>query len=518
MRTKLFVLLFVFLLLLSACKKDENSSERDNIQSETTSEEALNSGTQQAKEATGTQQVDNSKNRPALQQVDNKNIEHNLLLTYNLEEPTSSNTASADSHLKIIFASDDANPALKSEYRDKELGKLVTISPKIDGEWFGSKSGKNIVFKPTEEWSANTKYTVTMDKTLFNTKYKVNKLSDSFKSEAFTYYINKENLNNNFDKGIQQYILHIKFNYLFNQKQFKKEASLMLDRNELKFKVVFDKDGYGATITSDTFDMKDDKEQVLMFSVPRIESASGDSKLAYEISHSFVVSNISEGTRFFLDSASAPIVKDENNNPRHVLVLTFSEAVNMADLIDNMRLYDEDDNKVNLTPINTGNSADVVHSFAIDYDVKESTALSLYIRSSLKSVSGISLKYDVEDIVTLNPIQPSLNVLQKGTLLSLNSEKNITFESRGANSLDISVGKVLPEQIQHIITFTRSQGLGDVNFNTSSVDETNFSEYKNTKLPLASSDKIYPSYATINLADYLGGKPGLYYVKATSLI
>lgn len=517
MRTKLYVLLFVFLLLLSACKKDENSSEIDNIQSETTSEEALNSGTQQAKEATGTQQVDNSKNSPALQQVDNKNIEHNLLLTYNLEEPTSSNTASADSHLKIIFASDDANPALKSEYRDKELGKLVTISPKIDGEWFGSKSGKNIVFKPTEEWSANTKYTVTMDKTLFNTKYKVNKLSDSFKSEAFTYYINKENLNNNFDKGIQQYILHIKFNYLFNQKQFKKEASLMLDRNELKFKVVFDKDGYGATITSDTFDMKDDKEQVLMFSVPRIESASGDSKLAYEISHSFVVSNISEGTRFFLDSANAPIVKDENNNPRHVLVLTFSEAVNMADLIDNMRLYDEDDNKVNLTPINTGNSADVVHSFAIDYDVKESTALSLYIRSSLKSVSGISLKYDVEDRVTLNPIQPSLNVLQKGTLLSLNSEKNITFESRGANSLDISVGKVLPEQIQHIITFTRSQGLGDVNFNTSSVDETNFSEYKNTKLPLASSDKIYPSYATINLADYLGGKPGLYYVKATSL-
>ena len=77
------------------------------------------------------------------------------------------------------------------------------------------------------------------------------------------------------------------------------------------------------------------------------------------------------------------------------------------------------------------------------------------------------LKYDVEDRVTLNPIQPSLNVLQKGTLLSLNSEKNITFESRGANSLDISVGKVLPEQIQHIITFTRSQGLGDVNFNTS---------------------------------------------------
>ena len=194
MRTKLYVLLFEYLLLLSACKKDENSSERDNIQSETTSEEALNSGTQQAKEATGTQQVDNSKNRPALQQVDNKNIEHNLLLTYNLEEPTSSNTASADSHLKIIFASDDANPALKSEYRDKELGKLVTISPKIDGEWFGSKSGKNIVFKPTEEWSANTKYTVTMDKTLFNTKYKVNKLSDSFKSEAFTYYINKENL------------------------------------------------------------------------------------------------------------------------------------------------------------------------------------------------------------------------------------------------------------------------------------------------------------------------------------
>lgn len=541
MKKSLSVFLLIFVLVFSGCKKVENNSNNgttnnDDVVSEqivTSDEEDSNNVQQQKDEDENTKsvkqnvvstskQVNISKDKPVTQANDNRDIKHSAILTYNVEKPTSSNIKSAGSYLKIIFASDDARPALKSEYMDKNIDKFIKMKPDIKGEWTSSKNGKNIVFKPAGEWSADTKYDITMDNDLFNPHYKVSKLSTSFKTEPFIFSIETENINNDFDRNTQQYVLHIKFNYLFNQKQFKKLASLMLDEKELKFKVVFDKDGYGAVITSDKFEMNNKKEQILTFSMPRINSASGNIKLAYEVNHSFIVANISEGTKFFLDDVSAPIVKDENNNPRHVLVLSFSEAVNKADLIENMRVYyNDDDNddiqKISLTPIETGNNADVVHSFIVNYDVEESTSLRLYINSQLKSVSGISLKNHVEDRVTLNPIQPSLNILQKGTLLSVNSEKNITFETRGVSSLDVSVGKVLPEQIQHIITFTTSQGLGNVDFKTDSVNETNFSEYKNAKLPLASDNKIRPSYATINIADYLGGKPGLYYIKANAL-
>ena len=518
MGKRIYVILFIFLLVFSSCKKSDESNISGNSQQETISEQQIDSGKQNSSEDVSSSQVDISKQTPATVEQDNKKIKQNVLLTYNVEAPKSSNIKNKDSNLKIVFSSDDANPALVSQYRGKEINNLIKISPEIKGQWVSSKNGKNITFIPSSEWSADTKYSVTMDKSLFNTYYKLSKLSTSFKTEPFTYYINSEHIDNDFSNNKQQYTLNIKFNYLFNQKQFKKEASLLLNQDELKFKINFDKDGYGAKIISNEFPMVDDKTQVLMFSLPRIDSASGSGKLLYEISHSYVVEKISEGARFYLDTASAPIVRDEKNNPRHTLVLTFSEAVNMADLIENLKLYDYDkDVEVTVTPIDTGNNADVVHSFKINYDVEESTSLYLVINKNLKSVSGIVLRADIEDKVTLDPIKPTLGILQKGTLLSLISEKNITFESRGASALDISVGKILPEQIQHIITFSTSKGLGDVNFNSSSVDETNFSEYKNAKLPLSSSDKIYPSYATINIADYLGGQPGLYYIKAASL-
>ena len=518
MAKKIYLIIFIFLLVFSGCRKNDDSNTSDNNQQETISGQTADNNASVSNEAVSSVQVDISSQATATSEHDSNKIKHNVLLTYNLETPKSSNIKNKDSNLKIIFSSDDANPALLNKYKGKELSDFIKISPEIKGKWVGSNNGKNITFMPSSEWTADTKYTISMDKSLFNTYYKLSKLSTNFRTEPFTYYINSENINNDFNNNEQQYILNIKFNYLFNQKQFKKESSLMLNKDKLKFKVIFDKDGYGAKIVSDEFKMVDNKQQVLMFSLPRIESATGSSKLLYEISHSYVVEKISEGARFYLDTASAPIVRDEKNNPRHTLVLTFSEAVNMADLIENLKLYDYDrDIEVTVTPIDTGNNADVVHSFKINYDVEESTSLHLVINKNLKSVSGIALRTDIEDKVTLDPIKPTLSILQKGTLLSLNSEKNITFESRGASALDISIGKILPEQIQHIINFSTSKGLGEVNFNSSSIDETNFSEYKNTKLPLASSDKIYPSYATINIAEYLGGQPGLYYIKALSL-
>ncbi|MDE7033590.1 MAG: hypothetical protein K2O68_01225, partial [Mucispirillum sp.] len=175
-----------------------------------------------------------------------------------------------------------------------------------------------------------------------------------------------------------------------------------------------------------------------------------------------------------------------------------------------------------MTPIYTGNNADTVLSFYVDaYDDKkydEEKSFYFVIKNTLNSVSGKSFNNEYKERITFRSLPQTVSIMQQGSLLSLKSQKMVTFETRGLNALNVEVGRILPEQVQHIINFTNSSGLGDVTFKDRyTMDTSNFAEYKKAKLPLASNDRVMPSYAAINLEEYLGAKPGLYYVKADGL-
>ena len=212
MAKKIYLIIFIFLLVFSGCRKDDDSNTSDNSQLETISGQTADNNASVSNEAVSSVQVDISSQATATSEHDSNKIKHNVLLTYNLETPKSSNIKNKDSNLKIIFSSNDANPALLNKYKGKELSDFIKISPEIKGKWVGSNNGKNITFMPSSEWTADTKYTISMDKSLFNTYYKLSKLSTNFRTEPFTYYINSENINNDFNNNEQHYILNIKFN------------------------------------------------------------------------------------------------------------------------------------------------------------------------------------------------------------------------------------------------------------------------------------------------------------------
>lgn len=460
-------------------------------------------------------------------------IKNKILLTYSVEKPSNSNMLLPSSMVKIVFSSDDAYPAFKDDISEN-IEKYIQIEPKIKGRW-ELKDKKSLLFTPQQEWTADTKYTITIDKTVFNDYYQISNNKFSFKTDPFTFQINSEYINNDFNNEKREYSLHIIFNYLFDQKQFKKEARLTLAGQEIPFKVTFDKNGYGAVVTSSKFNMFTDNDVVLNFTLPKIASADGSRKLEYEIYHSYTINKILEGKSFFVDNVRTFIANDEKGNPRNILSVTFSQPVNMADMVKYSGLFITNDevesflysdkdvkSKVTVTPVDTGTNADTVLSFYVDayYDKNYGGDKSFYfaIKKNLNSVSGKLINTEYKERITFHTLPQTVNIVQQGSLLSLKSQKMVTFETRGLNALNIEVGRILPEQVQHIINFTYSSGLGNVTFKDRyAMDTSNFAEYKKSKLPLASNDRVIPSYATINLEEYLGAKPGLYYVKAAGL-
>lgn len=538
---KLFVSILLAAAVIFALSGCKNNEEQDTSAKETvTSVQQSDSKPQNSVKNEQPPKISNNPNQQvdiaqsyAVKKIEEKSVKNKTLLTYSVEKPLSSNTALPSSMVKIVFSSDSAYPAFKDGIAEN-IEKYIQIEPKIKGRW-EVKNSKSLLFTPQHEWTADTKYTVTIDKTVFNDYYQISNNTFSFKTDPFTFKINSEHINNDFDNEEREYSLHILFNYLFDQKQFKKEAKLTLAGQEIPFKVTFDKNGYGAVVKSSKFKLFTDNDIVLNFTLPKIASADGSRKLEYEIYHSYVINKILERKSFFVDEVRTFIANDEKGNPRNVLAVTFSLPVNMADMVQNSGLfYNHDEveaflysnenvkSRITMTPIYTGNNADTVLSFYVDAygDKKYDEEKSFYfvIKNTLNSVSGKSLSNEYKERFTFSKLPQTVNIMQQGSLLSLKSKKMVTFETRGLNALNIEVGRILPEQVQHIINFTNSSGLGDVSFKDRyAMDTSNFAEYKKAKLPLASNDRVIPSYATINIEEYLGAEPGLYYVKAGGL-
>ena len=238
------------------------------------------------------------------------------------------------------------------------------------------------------------------------------------------------------------------FNYLFDQKQFKKEAELTLSGQKIPFKVTFDKSGYGAVITSSKFKMFTNKDMVLNFTLPKIASADGSRKLKYEIYHSYTINKILEGKSFFVDNVRTFIANDNKGNPRNILAVTFSQPVNMADMVKYSGLFITNDeaesflysdkdvkSKVALTPVDTGTNADTVLSFYVDayYDKNYGGDKSFYfaIKQNVNSVSGKLLNTGYKERIIFsnscflfNSVSSALSA-KMGNLLTLPSFSSI---------------------------------------------------------------------------------------------
>ena len=165
MKKALYIILVVLLVVISGCKKEGGSNQQ---------EISLNNKENSTADFNG---INTKGDDLVKQKVDNNEVKQNILLTYYLESPKSSNIASDDSAVKIIFSSDDANSAIAEMHRNKDISNLIKISPEIKGQWKASPNGKNITFKPEVEWQNNTKYSITMDRALFNPHYIIKKLS-----------------------------------------------------------------------------------------------------------------------------------------------------------------------------------------------------------------------------------------------------------------------------------------------------------------------------------------------------
>ena len=174
------------------------------------------------------------------------------------------------------------------------------------------------------------------------------------------------------------------------------------------------------------------------------------------------------------------LVNNDKYEPEQVVVVTASDAVRGSDLArqvqawvlpkrnpkvrqaDNARPYAWDNDEVSedvlrqsqplkleVTP--TEKEFSEVQSFK--YHAEPDQRVYVRVSGGLKSFGGYILGANKTEIFTVPDYPKLLRFMADGSLLSLRGDKRISVVSRNMPGMKLEIGRVLPDQLQHLVSF-----------------------------------------------------------------
>ncbi|HLS81802.1 MAG TPA: alpha-2-macroglobulin, partial [Steroidobacter sp.] len=232
---------------------------------------------------------------------------------------------------------------------------------------------------------------------------------------------------------------------------------------------------------------------------------------------------------------SLDIVRDERNEPDQVLLINTSFSVSERDLPGKVhawllplrhpdpRMQQPSDNRnpaepfawdmsnfrpevlteearLELTQVPGEREHYELHS--LRYRADPGRYLYVRIDAGLKSFGGYLMPEVVERIVRVPEFPRELSILHRGSLLAMSGDKTLTLFSRNVPAMRIEVGRLLPGQLQHLVSQTHGE-FATPSFSHWALDAANLTERfsKIVRLPPAPAGKA--QYEALDLGEYL---------------
>jgi hypothetical protein len=244
-----------------------------------------------------------------------------------------------------------------------------------------------------------------------------------------------------------------------------------------------------------------------------------------------------------VSSVEPVVVDNEHNEPEQVLLLNLSAATGERDVAGAINAWvlpkirpadgatraagsDEEPynwnnaqevtgtvlaraDKLPLAPVPAEREYVESHSFRYHADVGR--YLLVQIDKNLRSFGGYLSPTTARFIVRVPDYPPQLKILSQGSLLALSGDKKVVALVRDLPGLRIDIGRVLPDQLQHLV----SQSNGDFSNPewSGSFGPDNLIERFEQKVPLETLAHGETHYEPIDLGKYLksgGEKRGLF--------
>lgn len=440
------------------------------------------------------------------------------------------------------------------------VGKTVTegieMTPKIAGEWTWN-SDSQLIFIPSEDWPAGQKYSIHFAQNFFAQNAKMESHDFSFTTKPFEASISEFKFYQDpVNSEVRNAVATIQFNFPVNIESLEKNTSLIfqaiknnkldLDAEPVKFSFTYDDHKRVAYLHSDNIQIKNIARYLVLTLDKELQSSTGSAELKTNISKNLLIPDTSNFMKVL--STSASIIRNDKDRPEQVLTVETTLGVNESDFNKSVHLYllpkDYPATSVEATKPdyqwqNPGEVTNTILSLstplvkeAIPSEQNYSTLHSfkfatqtpryIYIKidKGMKGFGGFNLNTNYAAVIPVPEYPKEISFLHKGSLLALSGEKKLSVLIRGVPAVKFDFARVLPENINQLVTQTQ----GDFNnpyFINPSFNQQNISQISTDIQQFDTRDLTRQQYTALDLGKYLSldanktGPQGLFLLQAT---
>lgn len=438
----------------------------------------------------------------------------------------------------------------------KEVKEGLYLKPDMPGKWLWETDSR-LVFTPAKDWPADQKYSIHFAKNFFASTTPMERFNYSFKTlpfEAkiteFKFYQDPTNPKN------RKAIATIDFNFPVDPASLETNTSLMLqslkhnkldfNAKQYKFSLTYDEHKRKAYLHSENLTLPKVSRYLLLTLKSGIQARANSAITKNSSSENLLIPD--ESNYFKINTATASIIRNEQDRPEQILTLETSLGVAETELNKALDVYLLPENypataaepeKVNYQWQNPGEVNAAILALAKPLSLQKLPSdrhyanlhsykfnsptphyIFLKLKKGIRGFGDFALANDYSTIIKVPEFPKEISFIHKGALLALNSEKKLSVLVRGLPAVKFEIARVLPENVNQLVTQTQ----GDFNnpyFLHQSFNQYNISEIFSEIQQFDTTDASKQQYTALDLAKYLSkatdakGPRGLFFLQAT---
>lgn len=441
----------------------------------------------------------------------------------------------------------------------EQVGRPVTqgveIKPPVSGEWRWANDAQ-LTFIPREDWAVNQEYRVRLDRSLFPNHVRLRRYELSFATAPFTASISQmefyQDLKN---PKLKKVVATVRFSHPVDSAELEKrialrlagqkEGFLGLGAENYPFTVSYNKFKGEAYIHSDPVQIPPKDTQMTLAIAAGVRSERGGDATKDKLERQVAIPGMFN--YFRVQSASLALPRNERHEPEQALVVRVTDGVLEDELHKALKVYllprdlpplaGQPERKayhwrdvqqigpevlresveVVLQALPTDREFATLHSFK--YQAEPGRYLYIRIPKGVQSAGGYQLAKDFDTIQRVPEFPKELNILYDGAVLSLNGEKKVTVVARDVAAVRFEIGRVIPGQINHLVSQTGG-AFHHPHFSNYNFGEENITERFSEVRELRQLDPGKTQYVAMDLGSYLTADPatgvrrGLFFFRA----
>lgn len=422
------------------------------------------------------------------------------------------------------------------------------LSPAVDGSWVWLDD-KTLQFTPKSDWPIGQTYALTFARKGFVAPHvHLQRYAATFASVPFSAHVSStEFYQDPVNANDKKVVVTVDFSHPVDTGDFEHHVKLTLynrvnERLEEEvakpgFSVEFDKYKTKAYIHSEQISVPAKAGRLAVEISAGLRAQRGGNKTALALTSSTDVPGL---FALRVDQVQMSIARDERDDPQQVLMLHTSYSTTEKEVTAHVQAWvlprgaGDQPQFWSVTQVRpellttaerlplqySANEQEHVelHSFRVQAD----PGRYVYVRidKGLKSFGGYILGEPVDAVLRVPDYPKEVRIAHEGALLAMSGARKLTIFTRDLSGLRVRLGRLLPDQLQHLVTqtngdFATAQFSDSWNFN-----EANITERYTRKIRLPKLAPGSAHYETLDLGDYLNkdgaDRRGIFFVHVSN--